>query len=355
MFSWRRKYHELCAEQKKLIYVLMAILLASIGALIGLALIPGKFTLHKEMTLPRNPGMLYFHVNTIDQLNKFMPWVDQADTTLHLNKDGKYYKFRRFALKDGTVVRIRKTSENPIYDVGYELCVNNDYDVDMKWAFSMADSSSTKIRISLLTKIPFLNRWRYFRIRREVSERLDSVINRFQLFMSDLQKMYRLRMVKDTIPALQKYLVIHGIVYRMDYAKQLDRDLPDVLIYALQNNLLKRGTKPIVVFPSRKKDSLEYYVGVQIKDTAVSIPDKYQTYYIPRARYKQFEMRGDYMYSSLAYREAIKRLDASGEQFLSDRPYYLEMVEGHTRYPKDPSKWKMYIYLPVADQNSKDE
>ncbi len=355
MFCWRRKYHELSAGQKRLLFGLTGILLAGIGVLIVSALVPGRFVLQKTAILRKNPDVVFFHLNTVDQLNKFMPWVDQADSIANLNKNGKYYKFRRFALKNGTIVRIRKTVENPVYNVGYELCVNNDYDVDMDWAFALVDSSHTKVQLSVTTIIPFQNRWRYFQIRREVTERVDSVMARFQHLMAKLKKNYRLRLRKDTIPAPQKYLAIHGVAHRMDYAKQLDEDLPDVLMFAIHNNLMKRGTKPIIVLMNRKKDSLEYVVGVQIKDTVFDIPGRYVQFYIPQAHYKQFEIIGDYVYSSLAYREAIKRLKASNEQFLYGKPYFIEMVVGHTRYPKDPSKWKMYLYLPIAAQNTENE
>lgn len=355
MFSWRRKYHELSAGQKRLLFGLSIILFAFIAAMIASALIPGRFVITKSTIQDKNPDVVYFQLNTVDQLNKFLPWGSKADSIVNLNKNSKYYKYRRLVLNDGTIVRIRKTTENPVYNVGYELCINDVYDLLTDWNLTLADSLHTKVQLSVTTIIPFRNRWRYFQIRRQVTESMDSVMVRFRHYMDKLNKNYRLRLRKDTIPAHQKYLAIHGTVHRMDYAKQLDKDLPDVLMFAIQNNLFKRGTKPIVVFMNRKKDSLEYVVGVQIKDTAFKIPSRYIEFYIPRAHYKQFEIIGDYVYSSLAYREAIKRLKASNEQFLYGKPYFIEMVVGHTRYPNDPSKWKSYLYLPIAEQNTGNE
>ena len=355
MFSWRRKYHELSAGQKRLLFGLSIILFAIIATIIASALIPGRFVITKFTIQNKNPDVVYFQLNTVDQLNKFLPWGSKADGIVNLNKNSKFYKFRRLVLNDGTIVRIRKTSENPVYNVGYELCINDVYDLVMNWNLALADSSHTKVKLSVTTIIPFQNRWRYFQIRREVTKSMDSLMVRFRHYMDKLNKNYRLRLRKDTIPAHQKYLVIHGTVHRMHYAKQLDKDLPDVLMFAIQNNLLKRGTKPIVVVMNRKKDSLEYVVGVQIKDTVFNIPDRYILFYIPQAHYKQFEITGDYVYSSLARRDAVQYLKASNIKLLTRRPYFFEMIVGHSRYPDDPSKWKMYLYLPIAKQNTGNE
>jgi len=356
MTCWRRKYRELNTGQKRLLFAFLAVLAALLFIMLVLFLIPGHFKVKRTLVLDKSPGIVYFNLNSVEQMSTFMPWIDPKTIIADLPKKGKYNKFRLFKFRNGDILRVRKTKEDPIRNISYEIYVNDDYHVLMEWKIFLADSADTRLDVIINASIPFFKRWRYLQIYHEINRKLDIALTHFQQKMNKVTENYHLNFLKDTVPSPQKYLVIDGKSHRLDYAKKLDKELPDVLLFALQQKLLKRGTKPIIVITNRTKDSIQYKIGVQIKDsTDISIPNRFQIYYLPQLRFKQFEVTGDYVYSSLARRDAVQYLKASNIKLLTGQPYFIEMIVGHTRYPNDPSQWKIYLYLPVAPQNAGNE
>lgn len=319
-------------------------------------MIPGHFKVKRSLVLEKGPDIIYFNLNSVEQMSTFMPWIDMETIIDDLPKEGKYNKFRLFRFKNGDVLRVRKSKEDPVRNVSYEIYVNNDYVVDMDWYLSLADSANTRLEIVINASMPFFKRWRYMQIYHEINRKLDTALTHFRLKLNKASENYRLNVLQDTLLARQKYMGIGGTVHRLDYTKKLDQDLPRVLIYGIRHNLLKPGTKPVILFLNRSKDSIKYKVGIQIKDSVDSlVPKSFQLFYLPRMRYKQFEITGDYVYSSLARRDAVQYLKASNIKLLTGRPYFFEMVVGHSRYPDDPSKWKIYLYLPIAEQSTGNE
>ncbi len=356
MTCWRRKYRELNTGQKRLLFAFLALLVAVLFAVLVLFLIPGQFKVKRILVLDKGPGIIYFNLNSVEQMSTFMPWIDTEAIIDDLPKEGKYNKFRLFRFKNGDVLRVRKSKEDPVRNVSYEIYVNNDYVVDMDWYLSLADSVNTRLEIVINASIPFFKRWRYMQIYHEINRKLDTALTHFQHKINKASENYRLNVLQDTLLARQKYMGIGGTVHRLDYAKKMDKDLPRVLIYGIRHDLLKPGTKPVILFLNRTKDSIQYIVGIQIKDSVESeIPKPFKLFYMPGMLYKKFEVTGDYVYSSLARRDAIQYLKASNNKLLTGQPYFIEMIVGHTRYPDDPSKWKIYLYLPIVEQSTGNE
>jgi len=125
--------------------------------------------------------------------------------------------------------------------------------------------------------------------------------------------------------------------------KVMDKLLPDVIIYAVKNQVEMNG-KPFVVY--NKWDEPNNSV---IFSAAVPTKGNILTGQTPGGHYLKVKYQGDYKFIRDAWQKAYNFIKNDGH-FIEDttREPFEVYAEGHTK-SLNPADWVTYIYIPVIE------
>ena len=137
--------------------------------------------------------------------------------------------------------------------------------------------------------------------------------------------------------------------------KEMDKILPEVIIYAVKNQIETNG-KPFVIYNKRdvNNNSVIFSAAVPTKEK-VSVNDaNILTGQTPGGLYLKIKFQGDYKYLDTAWNKGYNYIN-SQENLIIDttrEPFEIYAV-GHTK-SLNPADWITYVYIPVIEVEPKE-
>ena len=135
----------------------------------------------------------------------------------------------------------------------------------------------------------------------------------------------------------------------------MDKLLPDVIIYAVKNQVDMNG-KPFVVYNKwdEPNNSVIFSAAVPTKEKLVAKDGNILTGQTPGGHYLKVKYQGDYKFIRDAWQKAYNFIKNDGH-FIEDttrEPFEVYAV-GHTK-SLNPADWITYIYIPVIEVKPKE-
>jgi effector-binding domain-containing protein/ribosome-associated toxin RatA of RatAB toxin-antitoxin module len=126
----------------------------------------------------------------------------------------------------------------------------------------------------------------------------------------------------------------------------LDKILPDVLIYCMQNGIKKEGSLFNLYHKYDEKNKrVEVSSCVPVKEK-VKADSKYDVEILEKGKYHKTIFQGNYSHSDEAWENAIAFINKKGLIMDNTRKPFEVYVKGHTQ-STNPEDWITEIYLPV--------
>jgi len=144
----------------------------------------------------------------------------------------------------------------------------------------------------------------------------------------------------------QYYVGLKATCSFEELPKTLDKILPDVLIYCIQNGIKKNGAIFNIYHKYDEKNKrVEVSSCIPIKEK-VKVDSKYDVELLEKGKYFKTTLKGNYSHSDEAWEKAFEYVQNEGLTMQENRKPFEVYVKGHTQAP-NPEDWITEIYIPV--------
>ena len=316
---------------------------------------PNTFDISHTKLIKAPISAIYKTANDYKTWENWAPWMDQ-DTTLviTLNKKtvgvdaGYTWKSKKDA---GGSMKTLSLQENK--SIQQKIVFNNSGSSDVYWKFNEV-KDGTKVTWGIKGDLGLLEKAAF-----AVAGGAELMFK--PMIIDGLNNLEALIKKNESVKKYDKYSFTsngvdeYGGQYYVglkaecsfdDLGATLDKILPDVLIYCMQNEIKKEGSLFNLYHKYDEKNKIVQVSScVPVKDK-VKVDSKYDVEVLTKGKYHKTTFQGNYSHSDEAWEKAIEFVTKEGLTMDESRNPYEVYVKGHTQ-SKNPEDWITEIYLPV--------
>ena len=310
----------------------------------------------KHTKLIKKPVVSIFNtVNNFNTWKNWGPWMGQ-DTTLVIKVDkknkgvGAFYTWQSDKDAGGKMETLSVTKNKEILQ---KITFTNHGSSDVYWHFKEV-KDGTEVTWGIKGKLSLIEKAAFTVAGGTELMFLPMIVKGLNNLDDFIQK-------KKVLPKEEKYsftsngVGIYGGNYYVglkaecsfdDLGKTLDKILPDVLIYCMQNGIKKDGALFNLYHRYDEKNKVVEVSSCVPVNGKVKVSKKYNVEKLAKGKYHKTTFQGNYKFSDKAWLKAYDFVTKEGLKIDSTRKPYEVYVKGHTQ-SANPEDWITEIYLPV--------
>ncbi len=335
---------------KKIKYFFLFILVIAV-ALGGYFLsLDSEFSISRERQINAPADLVYLQIADLKNWDKWAPWKEK-DTTMTFeypgstNKEGDYFRFTDI---DGQRQKLTNLTLAPDSLVVQSLS-SNDQTQEYRWKITPS-GDGVKVRWTVSGELPFMKRF--------FADQMDDLMGPAMVRGLELiDKSVHKDMAKHETTILKPvdlsstYYLYKTASCKIDsLGKEMDKLLPEVIIYAVKNQVEMNG-KPFVLYNKwdEANNSVIFSAAVPTKEKVEATNGNILTGQTSGGHYLKVKYQGDYKYMREAWNKGYNYIKSKDYMILdtSREPFEVYAV-GHTK-SLNPADWITYIYIPTIE------
>jgi len=313
---------------------------------------PKNYDVYHTQVLKANIDDVFKTVNDYKTWESWGPWIEM-DTTIVVKLDektsgvGSGYSWSSEKDENGRMETL--TLEKNKY-ITQKVIFGNKGDSDIYWKFKSVDEG-TEVTWGMKSDLGLIERAAFFVIggaELMFKPMLVKGLRNLDKFTQKIKK-------SDKYSITSKGVVTSGGNYYVglkaecsfdELGATLDKILPEVLIYCMQNDIKKEG-KIFNLYHKydEKNKHVEVSSCIPVK-AKVKVDKKYDVNILKKGKYHKTILQGNYTHSDEAWGKAFEFI-AKENLVIDDNEKPFEVfVKGHTQSP-NPEDWVTEIYFPI--------
>jgi len=340
---------------KKIKYFILLVFIIAV-ALGGYYIsLPSNFTVSRERQINAPANLVFNQIADLKNWQKWAPWKDkdslikfeypgstkkEGDYFRFTDTDGNRQKLTNLSLKNDTLVEQSLASNENIQEYKWQIAPNEN-GVKLIWTVSGELQPMQRLFANQMNDLmgPSMARGLEL-IERSVHQ--------------DMNK-HETQILKPTDLSATYYLYKTASCKIDSLGKEMDKLLPDVIIYAIKNQIDMNG-KPFVIYNKwdEPNNSVIFSAAVPTKEKLVAKDGNILTGQTPGGHYLKIKYQGDYKFIRDAWQKAYNFIKNDGNQIVDTtrEPFEVYAV-GHTK-SLNPADWITYIYIPTIEIKPKE-
>ena len=335
---------------KKIKYFFLLILV--IGVAIGgyLISLDSEFKVVRSRQIDAPANLVYQQIANLKNWDKWAPWKDKDslikfEFSESTGKEGDYF---RFTDADGNRQKLTNLTLSPDSLIVQSLS-SNETTQEYKWQIKPNDKG-VSVSWTVSGELPLTQRF----FAKQMDELMGpAMVRGLELIDRSVHKdmnKHETTILKPVDLSATYYLYKSASCKMDSLGKYLDKLLPDVIIYAVKNQIETNG-KPFVIYNKRDKanNSVIFSAAIPTKEKVTVNDAGILTGQTPGGHYLKVKYQGDYKYLGDAWDKAYQYIE-SNDPYIIDTtrdPFEVYAV-GHTK-SLNPADWITYLYIPVIE------
>ncbi len=313
---------------------------------------PSIYNVYHTQVLKVNIDDVFKTVNDYKTWKKWGPWM-KMDTTIVIKLDeksagfGAGYSWTSKKDESGSMKTVKL-----IVNKSLEQKINfgGKGDADMYWKFDKVDNG-TEVTWGIKSDLGLVEKAAFFVVGGAELMFKPMLVNGLRNLDDFTQQIKK----SDKYSIASNGIVTYGGIYYVglkaecsfeELGATLDKILPEVLIYCMQNNIKKEG-KIFNLYHKYDEKNKRVEVSSCIPvNNKVKVAKKYDVNILKKGKYHKTILQGNYTHSDEAWRKAFEFIVREGLTIDEDRKPFEVFVKGHTQSP-NPEDWITEIYFPV--------
>lgn len=313
---------------------------------------PDHYDVYHTQVLKADINEVFNTVDDYKTWESWGPWIEM-DTTIVIKLDKKHsgvgsgYSWSSEKGENGSMKTLILEKNKAITQ---KIIFGNKGDANMYWKFKHLDNG-TEVTWGMKSDLSLIERSAFFVVggaELMFKPMLVKGLKNLDDFTSEIQK-------TDNYSINSGGVVNYGGNYYVglkaecsfeELGATLDKILPEVLIYCMQNNIKKEGNIFNLYHKYDEKNKrVEVSSCIPVK-AMVKVDKKYNVSKLKKGKYHKTILKGNYSHSDEAWNKAFEFISNEGLVMDQEGKPFEVFVKGHTQSP-NPEDWITEIYFPI--------
>ncbi len=345
-----KKYIKHSSKKNKFFLVVTLLTYVFVFSLfILLFLKPASYRLSRKYTMQVPKVLAYKFMANTDNLPHWKPWL----------REGNNLRFVIDSISSKTMMLItdnkgRRDSflfgkEEPyVYLNAMER--SGEGKIQHEWSFRYINDTVTDVEWNVAGNVDFFYlgaRSFIDKTNREMQEKLR--------YLSDtlrhLKEQRSFRPAGDTVLSFPKYVYREAHVKKSLFYEDLEKNLPELIIYAIRKGWIKNKRHPFFMILDEKPDYIHYRVFYRVDTVPYDLEKSYKADSLHSHHYFVFLYRGEYCLIPYVKNQMETYLEKTGYEQDNHAPVLWEFIKSHA-LEKNPYNWLTKIYYPVREKKN---
>jgi len=335
---------------RKIKYFLLLILVLSVALGGYFISLDSHYTVVRERKIDAPANLVYLQIADLKNWEKWAPWKDK-DSLIKFEYPGKTHgegDYFRFTDTEGNRQKLTNVTLQPDTLIVQTLSSTDEMQ-EYKWQI-IPQEKGVKVRWTVSGELKPIQRF--------FADQMDdlmgpAMVRGLELIDRNVHKdmeKHETTILKPVDLSATYYLYKTASCKMDSLGKTMDEILPEVIIYAVKNQIEMNG-KPFVVYNKwdEQNNSVIFSAGVPTKEKILVSDANILTGEMPGGHYQKVKYQGDYKYMREAWKRAYDYINQK-ENIIVDttREPFEEYAVGHTK-SLNPADWITYIYIPTIE------
>ena len=340
---------------KKLKYIFIPVFVIAIAIGGYLISLDDKFEVTRTRQINAPANLVFIQIAHLKNWEKWAPWKDK-DTLIKFeypgatDKEGDYFRFTdsngnrqkltNLTLSPDTLIIQTLSSAKNSQTYKWQI-IPNDKGVSLTWTVSGELGLTQRLFVDQIDELmgPSMARG---------LELIDRSVH------NDMSK-HKSTVIKPVELSATYYLYKTTSCKMDSLGKQMDKILPEVILYAVKNQIDRNG-KPFVIYNKRdvNNNSVIFSASIPTKEKISVDNANILTGLTPGGLYLKIKFQGDYKYLEEAWNTGYNFINTHEELIVDTTREAFEIYAvGHTQ-SLNPADWITYVYIPVIQVEPKE-
>ncbi len=307
----------------------------------------------KQIEAPAN--LVFTQIANLKNWEKWAPWKDK-DSLIKFeypgstDKEGDYF---RFTDPDGNRQKLTNLTLSPDTLIVQSLS-SNEHTQEYSWQI-IPDKKGVKLTWTVSGELDLTQRLFADQMDELLGPSMARGLELIDRSVHNDMNKHETKVLKPVELSPTYYLYKTASCKMDSLGKQMDKILPEVILYAVKNQLETNG-KPFVIYNKRDtiNNSVIFSAAIPTKEKISVNNANILTGQTPGGLYLKIKFQGDYKYLDEAWDAGYQYIN-SQENLIVDttREPFEIYAAGHTK-SLNPADWITYLYIPVIEVEPKE-